>query len=56
MYQDYMDKALAKCDGYYDMNDVIKRFDTLVATHVKLQEKDERKQEQVIAKKAQMAR
>jgi len=56
VYQDYMDKVLANSEGFFDMSDVIKRYDTLVATQVKLHEKDERKQERLIAKKAQLAR
>ena len=55
-YQLYMDEVIANSANFYEMKDLIKRYDTLVATNVKLFEKDEKNQEIISAKKAQLAK
>merc|ERR1712168_445918 len=55
-YQLSMDEVIANSENFYEVKDLIKRYDTLVATHVKLLEKDEKNQEIISAKKAQLAK
>lgn len=56
MYQKYLDKVLEISDEFHEIREITARYDTLIATHRELLERDHKNQDEMEKEKANLSR